>query len=73
MNFGRETYVPGPAQDGEIHPSGYLEYSPVFGLRAGGYYEGALEMMKVPGPIRVTESACQCMGHSTCVFELSWH
>jgi hypothetical protein len=73
LNFGREEYVPGSGPSGEIRLRGYLEYSPVFCRSAGGYYEGALEMMKVPGPIQVKESACQCAGDSTCVFELSWH
>jgi len=73
LSFGRETYVPGPAENGVIRLSDYPEYSPVFCRSAAGYYEGALEMMRVPGPIRVTESACQCTGHSSCVFDLSWH
>jgi hypothetical protein len=28
--------------------------------------------MKVPGPIRVEESSCQCRVDSACLFELSW-
>ena len=73
LNFGRKEYVPGSGSKGEIRLSGYLEYSPVFCRSAGGYYEGALEMMKAPGPIRVTESACQCARAPACVFELLWH
>jgi hypothetical protein len=73
LNFGQEAYVPGQGDDGEIHLTGYPEFSPVFCRSAGGYYEGALEMMKVPGPIRVVESSCQCRGDARCVFELSWH
>ena len=38
---------------------------------AAGYYEGALEMMKVPGPIKVQETACQCAGDDACVFDLA--
>lgn len=72
LNFGQEVYSPGPAHDGQIRLTGYPEYSPVFCCSAAGYYEGALEMMKVPGPVRVQETACQCAGDDACVFALAW-
>ena len=72
LNFGEEAYAPGPAHDGQLRLTGYPEYSPVFCQSAAGYYEGALEMMKVPGPIKVEETACQCAGDAACIFDLAW-
>ena len=48
------------------------EYSPVFCLSAVGYYQGPLETMKAPGPIRVHEGQCTCAGDEACVFDLAW-
>jgi predicted hydrocarbon binding protein len=61
-----------PAHDGRIRLTGYPDCSPAFCRSAGGYCEGALEMMKVPGHIRVEETACQCAGDLACVFDLAW-
>ena len=51
---------------------GYEEYSPVYCASALGYFEGALRLMKVPGPVHVFEVSCQCAGDPACVFDLSW-
>jgi hypothetical protein len=50
----------------------YPEYSPVFCASATGYYEGALQMMHVPGPIVAAEALCHCAGDGVCRFDLSW-
>ena len=36
--------------------------SPVMCASGAGHYRGALEMLKVPGPIGVVESQCLCEG-----------
>jgi hypothetical protein len=72
QNFGKSVYEELGKAAGRIQITDYYEYSPVFCGSAGGYYEGALEMMKVPGPIHVVESACQCAGDPACSFDISW-
>ena len=72
QNFGRARYERTGERNGEIAMEDYPEYSPVYCASALGYYEGALQMMKAPGPIRVRETACQCTGEPACVFALAW-
>jgi hypothetical protein len=72
QNFGQSSYEKRGPRSGSIRLEGYGEYSPVFCESGVGYYEGALEMMKVPGPIYCAEPSCQCAGEPACVFELSW-
>ena len=72
QNFGASTYkVLGP-RSGQMRLTKYTEYSPVFCLSAVGYYQGALETMKAPGPIRVRETECTCAGDAACAFDLAW-
>jgi len=72
QNFGRSNYEKLGARSCRIRLEDYAEYSPMFCISGRGYYEEALRMMKAPGPISVTETACQCAGDPQCVFELSW-
>ena len=72
QNFGRSTYEKAGDHAGRIRVEGYDEYSPVFCASGNGYYEGALQMMKVPGPISAVETACQCAGDPACVYDLGW-
>ena len=72
QNFGRSDYTRVGDRAGRIRLEGYQEYSPIYCQSGVGYYEQALRMMKAPGPIRVVEVRCQCMGEPACVFELSW-
>jgi hypothetical protein len=72
QSFGHSSYERRGERSGRIRIEGYEEYSPVFCSSGLGYFEGALEMMKVPGPVRVVESACQCTGELACNYELSW-
>ncbi len=41
-------------------------------VSGAGYYEEALKIMKVPGPVSVQETSCQCAGDRECVFAMSW-
>jgi uncharacterized protein (TIGR02265 family) len=72
QNFGRSTYEKRGPRSGRIRLEDYAEYSPMFCISGRGYYEEALQMMKAPGPIAVTETSCQCAGDPSCTFELSW-
>jgi predicted hydrocarbon binding protein len=72
QNFGTAHYERGGLQSGRMRIEGYAHPSPVFCASGRGYFEGALEMMKVPGPIRCTEVLCQCAGDPSCLFDLSW-
>ena len=72
QNFGMSSYEPTGENTGRIKVEQYSEVSPVFCTSALGYYAGALEMMKCPGPIAVVESTCQCAGDPACVFTLEW-
>jgi predicted hydrocarbon binding protein len=72
QSFGASAYKPLGPRAGQMRLTNYTEYSPVFCLSAIGYYQGALETMKAPGPIRVRETACTCAGDEACVFDLSW-
>jgi len=72
QSFGRSEYVRTGERSGRIRLEGYLEFSPVYCRSGLGYYEQSLAMMKVPGPIQVAETSCQCRGQEACVFELSW-
>ncbi len=72
QNFGASSYKEAGPRRGEMRLTGYTEYSPVFCLSAVGYYQGALETMKAPGPIRVHEGQCTCAGDEGCVFDLAW-
>jgi hypothetical protein len=72
QNFGRSRYERLGEFNGRVSLEGYKEYSPVFCTSGRGYYEEALRMMSVPGPVVVREAACRCAGDAACVFELSW-
>ena len=72
QNFGVSAYRETGPRSGQMRLTKYTEYSPVFCLSALGYYQGALETMKAPGPIRVHETLCTCAGDEGCVFDLSW-
>jgi len=72
QNFGRSGYTRTGERSGRIRLEGYQEFSPVYCQSGLGYYEQALRMMKAPGPIRVIETACQCLDDPACVYELSW-
>lgn len=72
QDFGACAYQKTGPRTGQIRLTGHAEYSPVFCLSALGYYQGALETMKAPGPITVRESLCTCAGDEACGFDLSW-
>ena len=71
-NFGLPHYEQLSERTGRIQIEECDEYSPVYCASTLGYYEGALEAMKVEGPIKVQEKTCQCRGKSICSYELSW-
>ncbi len=72
QDFGASAYAETGPKSGRMTLTSYIEYSPVLCLSAVGYYQGALETMKAPGPIRVRETACTCAGDDACVFDLTW-
>jgi uncharacterized protein (TIGR02265 family) len=72
QNFGRSAYVKTGDRSGRMRIEGCEEYSPVYCTSGLGYYEGALEMMHVPGRAAVAEVACQCAGDPACMFDLAW-
>ena len=70
QDFGRSEYeVKGP-REGRLRLHDYVEFSPVFCGSATGYYEGALQTMKAPGPVIVREIRCACSGDPVCEFEI---
>ena len=72
QNFGSAHYERSGMQTGQMRIEGYEHPSPVFCASGRGYFEGALEMMKVPGPIQCLEVLCQCGGDPQCLYDLSW-
>jgi predicted hydrocarbon binding protein len=72
QDFGKSRYERLGERSGRIRIASYREYSPVFCASGSGYYEEALRLMKVPGPIEVREVSCRCSGDPACVFEVSW-
>ena len=72
QDFGKSTYEKLGERSGRVRIARYREFSPVFCIGGCGYYEEALRLMKVPGPIQVREVACHCAGDDACVFEMSW-
>jgi hypothetical protein len=72
QNFGKAEYQVVGERGGRMRITGYDEYSPVYCSSAIGYYRGCLEFMKVPGPIHVLETECQCSGDAVCQFDLAW-
>ncbi len=72
QDFGKSLYEKLGERSGRIRITRYSEFSPVFCISGRGYYEGALRMMQVPGPVVVREVACQCAGDEACAFEVSW-
>ena len=72
QNFGNAKYDKTGERGGRIAIKDYHEYSPVFCASGIGYYEEALRMMHVPGPIRVVETSCRCADEEACVFEMAW-
>jgi predicted hydrocarbon binding protein len=72
QSFGEPAYEEITEKSGRIQIEGCNEYSKIYCWSALGYYQGALEMMKVPGPIKAVEASCQCEGDPNCVFDLHW-
>lgn len=72
QSFGEPAYEQTGEKAGRIRIEGCDEYSKIYCWSALGYYQGALEMMQVPGPIRAAEVSCQCEGDPNCVFDLHW-
>lgn len=72
QDFGKSRYEKLGDRSGRVRITRYSEFSPVFCISGRGYYEEALRMMKVPGPISVREVQCHCAGDEACVFEMSW-
>jgi hypothetical protein len=72
QNFGSAHYERAGLQAGRLRIEGYDNPAVVFCASGRGYFEGVLEMMKVPGPIQCTEVLCQCLGDPSCLFDLSW-
>ncbi len=72
QNFGTAHYERAGLQSGRLRIEGYANPSVVFCASGRGYFEGVLEMMKVPGPVLCTEVLCQCLGDPSCMFDLSW-
>jgi hypothetical protein len=72
QNFGTAFYERGGLQSGRLRIEGYDHPSPVFCASGRGYFEGVLEMMRVPGPIQCLEVLCQCAGDPQCLYDLSW-
>jgi hypothetical protein len=72
QNFGKSVYLKTGSRSGRISLEECEEFSPVFCLSGAGYYEAALELMKVPGPVQVVESSCRCAGDAACIYDLSW-
>jgi hypothetical protein len=72
QNFGTAHYERAGLQSGRLRIEGYANPSPIFCASGRGYFEGVLEMMRVPGPIQCTEVLCQCQGDPQCLFDLSW-
>src|SRR5262245_42220161 len=68
QNFGTAQYERGGLQSGRLRIEGYAHPTPVFCASGRGYFEGALEMMRVPGPIQCSEVLCQCSGDPSCLF-----
>lgn len=71
-NFGKPSYERTGDRSGRISIRECAEFSPAFCRSAQGYYEAALEIMKVPGPVMVAETSCQCAGDPACVFDMTW-
>ncbi len=72
QDFGKSRYERLGERSGRIRITRYSEFSPVFCVSGRGYYEEALRMMRVPGPVVVREVACHCAGDEACVFEMEW-
>jgi hypothetical protein len=72
QNFGAAFYERAGLQSGRMRIDGYAKPTLVFCASGRGYFEGVLEMMKVPGPVQCTEVLCQCSGDPSCLFDLSW-
>lgn len=72
QNFGLSEYERTGDRSGKITLRDYPERAPSYCLSGAGYYEEALRMMKVPGPVSVKETSCQCAGDRECVFAMSW-
>ncbi len=72
QSFGDPVYEQTGERSGRICIEGCEQYSKIYCWSALGYYEGALEAMQVPGPVRAAETSCQCAGDGVCVFELAW-
>lgn len=72
QNFGRCEYERTGERSGRVRLEGNDEYSPVFCTSAVGYYEGALALLKAPGPVQVSEKACRCAGGACCDYRLDW-
>lgn len=72
QNFGRSVYEKTEERSGRMRMEEYPVFSPGYCVTGRGYFEEALRLMHVPGPIEVEESECLCAGGLACVFELRW-
>jgi predicted hydrocarbon binding protein len=72
QDFGKSRYERLAERSGRIQIARYSEYSPTYCIGGRGYYEEALRLMRVPGPVKVEETTCQCAGDAACLFILSW-
>ena len=72
QSFGRPVYEEISERAGRIRIDECEQFSPVYCASARGYYEGALRMMKVPGPVKVDEALCQCAEDAICLYEMAW-
>lgn len=72
QSFGQPVYEETGERSGRIRIEQCAQYSQVYCASALGYYEGALEMMKVPGPVEARETMCQCAGDPICLYRLAW-
>jgi predicted hydrocarbon binding protein len=72
QDFGKSRYTRMGERSGRVQIARYSEYSPTYCIGGRGYYEEALRLMRVPGPVKVEETSCQCAGDEVCVFLLSW-
>jgi predicted hydrocarbon binding protein len=72
QNFGRSAYQKTGERSGRMRMEDYPVFSPVFCATGRGYFEEALRLMHVPGPVVVEETECLCAGSGACVFEMSW-
>ncbi|MBL8112725.1 MAG: hypothetical protein JNK60_07555 [Acidobacteria bacterium] len=72
QNFGECRYEKTGERSGRMTLVNYPVFSEVFDLSGKGYYEEALRLMHVPGPISVTIVASPSNGDEHTVFDFRW-